>query len=180
MGGDNSGDNLVYLTAREHFVAHQLLVKMHPGNRKLVYALQAMLRCGPGQQRSNRRYEWIRLAISEAKKGQSSWNKGKTLSKEHCENLRKSHLGKRNDNESYQKGIETKIANGHNFSFNKGKKHTQAWKDHMSVIMSQPRKPMSEQAKANMSNTARNRTEFSCIACKDVFKHARHFSACKG
>lgn len=30
MGGDNSPDNLVFLTPREHFVAHRLLAKIHP------------------------------------------------------------------------------------------------------------------------------------------------------
>jgi hypothetical protein len=36
MGGNNEKINLVYLTPEEHYVAHQLLVKMYPGNRKLI------------------------------------------------------------------------------------------------------------------------------------------------
>ena len=39
MGGSDDLDNLVDLTPEEHYVAHQLLVKMHPGEHKLVYAL---------------------------------------------------------------------------------------------------------------------------------------------
>ncbi len=31
LGGDNSTENLVYLTAREHFVAHLILAKIHGG-----------------------------------------------------------------------------------------------------------------------------------------------------
>lgn len=33
MGGDNSPKNLVDLTPEEHFLAHQLLVRMHPENK---------------------------------------------------------------------------------------------------------------------------------------------------
>ena len=35
MGGGNDPSNLVRLTPEEHFVAHQLLVKMNPHNRRL-------------------------------------------------------------------------------------------------------------------------------------------------
>lgn len=42
MGGSNKKDNLVSLTAREHFVAHWLLTKMYPGNRKLMLAFWRM------------------------------------------------------------------------------------------------------------------------------------------
>jgi hypothetical protein len=34
--------NLVRLTPEEHFIAHVLLVKLHPGNRSLVYAAELM------------------------------------------------------------------------------------------------------------------------------------------
>ena len=42
MGGNDSKENLVYLTAREHFIAHMLLCEIYPTNRKLSYALWAM------------------------------------------------------------------------------------------------------------------------------------------
>lgn len=44
LGGDNSEDNLVVLTAKEHFVAHLLLSKMFSGvsGIKMVMALRAM------------------------------------------------------------------------------------------------------------------------------------------
>jgi len=42
LGGSNAGSNLVRLTAREHFVAHQLLVRMTEGDakRRMVFALK--------------------------------------------------------------------------------------------------------------------------------------------
>jgi hypothetical protein len=53
MNGDNSKENIAKLTAREHFIAHRLLTKMYPENRKLQYALYAMCR----QHRFGRTYK---------------------------------------------------------------------------------------------------------------------------
>lgn len=39
MGGNNDEKNLIDLYAREHFIAHQLLVEENPDNNKLIYAL---------------------------------------------------------------------------------------------------------------------------------------------
>ena len=45
LGGDNSKDNLIDLTAREHFVCHWLLTKMLRGveQQKMVYACKLMM-----------------------------------------------------------------------------------------------------------------------------------------
>lgn len=43
LGGSDTKDNLVELTAREHFICHQLLCKIYPENTKLVFALWAMI-----------------------------------------------------------------------------------------------------------------------------------------
>ena len=47
LGGDNSKDNLVNLTAREHFICHLLLTKMTIGNDcyKMKYALSTIVYC---------------------------------------------------------------------------------------------------------------------------------------
>lgn len=61
LGGSNVAENLVYLTAREHFIAHLLLVKMYPDNHKLVYAAIMMTVFDSRHKRSrNRRYEWLK------------------------------------------------------------------------------------------------------------------------
>jgi hypothetical protein len=77
MGGSDDADNLVRLTPEEHYVAHQLLVKMYPGNRKIAYAVLAMSMCGKGR----RLYGWLRrrvsAAMSEHKKGKLGTNYGK-------------------------------------------------------------------------------------------------------
>lgn len=43
MGGTNNKENLVCLTAREHYISHWLLHKIYPDNRKLIYALHRMM-----------------------------------------------------------------------------------------------------------------------------------------
>ncbi len=60
LGGSNTKENLVSLTPEEHYVAHQLLVKIHPDNKKLLHAAMMMLACNKNQQRNNRIYGWLR------------------------------------------------------------------------------------------------------------------------
>lgn len=79
MGGGNEKSNLVNLTAREHFVAHLLLCKMYPTNRKLVCAV-AMMCAGQEERKvTNRLYSWLRKKHSEvmsdlqSQSGNSQW-----------------------------------------------------------------------------------------------------------
>jgi hypothetical protein len=66
MGGSNTPDNLVKLTAREHFVAHQLLCKIYPEVSGLIFAANTMTR-GPGGHRvGNRKYQWLRERHAKA------------------------------------------------------------------------------------------------------------------
>ncbi len=69
----DSDENLVYLTAREHFVAHWLLHRAFPKNKKLGLAFWAMAgMISPDQNRdyvpSSRAIAEARLAASNAKK----------------------------------------------------------------------------------------------------------------
>ena len=69
---DKASKHTVRLTASEHFVAHLLLVKLHPGNHKLVFAAWRMLgddSSHPDMKRNNKSYAWLRLANVEARKG---------------------------------------------------------------------------------------------------------------
>jgi len=40
MNGNNRKENIVRLSPEEHYVVHQLLVKMHPGNYKRWHGTQ--------------------------------------------------------------------------------------------------------------------------------------------
>jgi hypothetical protein len=87
MGGSNAKDNLVRLTAREHFICHWLLTKMTVGElkHKMIYAAWSMVRKSKGQDRYNmtsRTFDSLKNQLSQAKKGKTPWNKGKTYSDE--------------------------------------------------------------------------------------------------
>jgi hypothetical protein len=88
LGGTDDKDNLVLLTAREHFLCHWLLVRIYPDNNKLAYALWGMC----NQNKTGNRYKPSSRTYEEAKKLQSNltsahfkkvnigkipWNKGK-------------------------------------------------------------------------------------------------------
>jgi hypothetical protein len=70
MGGTDDTTNIVSLTPEEHFVAHQLLVKMNPSNSKLIFALIIMTGEKKNTPRNNKVYGWLKKRISDAKKGQ--------------------------------------------------------------------------------------------------------------
>ena len=64
LGGQDNTSNIVRLTPEEHYVAHQLLLKMHPNNSKLLYAA-SMLAMGHAGRRTNKLYGWIKRRIAE-------------------------------------------------------------------------------------------------------------------
>ena len=62
LGGDNSPENLVKLTAREHFVCHLLLCKMTEGNAraKMLHAAWMLANIGNHVYKSSRIYQKLR------------------------------------------------------------------------------------------------------------------------
>lgn len=74
LGGSNAKDNLVVLTAREHFICHWLLTKMTESlaKTKMAKAFMLMQAQSNNQQRytfNSRAYNTVRCMISEATKG---------------------------------------------------------------------------------------------------------------
>jgi hypothetical protein len=113
MGGKYTSNNVAYLTPEEHYVAHQLLVKIYPDNHKMVFALKRMLDKGPWQERrTNKRFGWVRRKLSETfsiqnkgkhfsphtefKKGQHPINEFKVGQKSITKGLRFANNGKEN------------------------------------------------------------------------------------
>ena len=82
LGGTNNTENIVQLTAREHFICHQLLCEIYPDNDKLKYALYLM---NIGKQKhknadyriSSRTYERLKLEHSLFLIGKKHKNKTK-------------------------------------------------------------------------------------------------------
>ena len=66
MNGTNSIDNIVKLTAREHFLAHWLLHEIYPNNTDLRYSFWSMCRSSDNQKRyipSSRIYEYAKYQM---------------------------------------------------------------------------------------------------------------------
>lgn len=82
LGGKNDSANLVELTPEEHYLAHLLLCKLHPGNKKLLYAANIMATSPDGRRNSNKRYGWLRKQMSISASGPNNHMYGKTLSVE--------------------------------------------------------------------------------------------------
>ena len=61
LGGNDNKENLVALTPEEHYIAHLLLVKIYPGNVKLIRAAVMMIPNRP----SNKLYGWVRRKFSQ-------------------------------------------------------------------------------------------------------------------
>jgi len=66
LGGGDESENLINLTAEEHYVAHQLLVKMHPKSMGLAAAALLMSSKDKKLCRSgNKVYGWLRIRCSK-------------------------------------------------------------------------------------------------------------------
>lgn len=103
LGGSDDPSNLVYLTAREHYIAHLLLMKMQEEGTvawiKMVKAVHMMELKSMNQERfTARKYQWFREKFSKAQslnqsgKGNSQYGKkwfhnpesGKTVKEYSC------------------------------------------------------------------------------------------------
>jgi hypothetical protein len=64
LGGSDEKENLVALTAREHFIAHLILAKIHGG--PMIYAIWRMVCCNRDKIKVNSRiYQWSKEEYSK-------------------------------------------------------------------------------------------------------------------
>lgn len=61
LGGDNGKENLVRLTAREHFVCHLLLIRITQGQDKRKMISAVFYLTGQGKSKRNNRFKNSRL-----------------------------------------------------------------------------------------------------------------------
>jgi len=115
-----SHSNIVLLTAREHFIAHWLLARIHPDNPKIIYAFWMMCRVKNQNQLhrfmpSSRQYQEAKCAFS------------------------KTHSRKQPEGTGYKKSISLKNKPkpegfGDNIgNFHRGRKRSEATKQKMSI-----------------------------------------------
>jgi len=119
IGGSDSPENLVKLTAREHFICHYLLTKMYTGSqkRKMIFAFWSMAkRIAPTQKRDYRitnrlyeklRYDWV-IALRQENTGKPSKIKGRIINEEWRKKLSEANLGKKRTAESRAKQSATR------------------------------------------------------------------------
>lgn len=126
MGGGNEASNIAVLTPEEHFLAHQLLVKIYPNNKKLAYSLGVMCSHQNGKRVNNKLFGWLRRKFIEA-------HKGKIISEEHREKLSKSGKGREVKPETREKiGFAQRGEKNHNY----GKTATKETRNKMSLSRS--------------------------------------------
>ena len=151
-GGSDDADNVVNLTAREHYIAHLLLAKIYD-DKKMHCAVIYMQTKAKTQKRNFRfnshLYEKIREEYGNKVSGKNHWNYGKPpwnkgipLSDEQKEKIRNKLLGRH-----LSEATKEKLRN---------KTHTDEWKKTMSKKMSGKNNPFynhthSEEAKQKMS-----------------------------
>jgi hypothetical protein len=159
MGGRNDKDNLVELTAREHFICHWLLVKMTEGEdrSKMLYALNGMKAENKYQQRyhtqiTSRVYEKYRIEHAEnhskRMKGRPAWNKGRKLEGIELEEQRERTRNRIVDLDKRAMGQQKRIAKV------LGRKDSEEAKTKKSLALKGKLKgPMSEEKKLKRSLT---------------------------
>ena len=153
LNGTDDKNNLVDLTAREHFICHWLLTKMHTGEAKakMIYALNGMKRSNKFAQRyetliTSRVYENLKkefsVVHSDTMKGREPWNKGVPITEEQREKNRIAATGKKFSQEVIEKR-SSKI---------RGQKRSDETKLKMSLsAKGKPKGPMSEEGKLKRS-----------------------------
>lgn len=140
LGGKDNKENLAVLTAREHFIVHMLLCKFTTGQAKMkmAYAFHAM--CSFKNARrynkvNSRLVEKIRSNFKFTKEHRekiSKAHKGKKVTKEMIENLRKIAIGNKNclgKKASLEKKIKMRLIQKNMIWVHKGNNETRVRKE---------------------------------------------------
>lgn len=130
MGGTNSRENLIELTARQHYLAHWLLYKIYKTS-SLVHAWHCMSRIGAGQQNRTINSHLFQYCKLERKKQLSQQMSGSG----------NNFYGKRHTVEA-----KTKMSDA-----NKGKRHTLETRNKMSAAQRGNPKTVSHRQKIGRS-----------------------------
>jgi hypothetical protein len=128
LGGDNSKDNLVKLTAKEHFICHLLLPKMVEINvqKKMIFALWRMSFGKDRYKPCSRLYENIRKLAAANQTGTNHWSKQPGKIHNTKINHPRGMLDKKHTAETKQRMVSAQTDEKNHF---KNKKHTDDTKE---------------------------------------------------
>lgn len=167
IGGTDSKENLVDLTAREHFLAHWLLVEMYPAETKLQYAFWQM--CNSNNQYQNRYipssriYEYAKMLHSNNIRKMNTGKKNGPMSSETKQKLSEKLKGRKSvKTEEWKRnisiGLKKSYASGKHYKWNLGKKMPASFGEKISkakkgMIGTNKGIPMSQEQKEKIRNT---------------------------
>lgn len=117
MGGSNSKENLVRLTAREHYIVHWLLYKIHKTSG-MAYAWNNMCSGGNNHQYrySSHTFEYARKQCSIAAAGRITSQETKAILSEKSKAFHKLRKDSGDDIAFYRKLADARMANGYRHS----------------------------------------------------------------
>ena len=111
MDGGDDKENLTELTAREHYIAHWLLYKIHK-SQKMACAWSAMTMDRDGSRGlTSRQFERARKMANENMKGENHPLYGTKLSEERKKSIGDFHRGKKMSDETRAKMSKSKTGN---------------------------------------------------------------------
>jgi len=168
LSGTDDVDNLVELTAREHFICHWLLVKMTTGedHYKMLNALRMMRAEKPGQQRyetaiTSRVYESIKQEYAQLqsvlRSGKGNGFYGKTHTEEARQAIREKNTGKKLTEEQIARQVAAQTGR-------KRAPFSEEWRAKMAVKKKGKNNPrfgveLSEETRRKIGNKIRGRKQ---------------------
>lgn len=107
MGGSDDSNNIVKLTAREHFLCHWILHELYPNDYKLTYAFDKMSHIKSNSAKSyvpsSRVIEYARKEMARLSTGSNNPFYGKKHSKEVIDKIKLKVVGYKHSEESRSK-----------------------------------------------------------------------------
>ena len=182
IGGGDERENRVELTAREHYIAHWLLYKIHR-NQKMACAWNATTMDRDGARKlTSRQFERARIVANENMKGENHPLFGKKLSEERKKAIGDFHRGKKMSDETRRKMSKSTVGFKHTEESKKkmgdaqrGKKMSQESK--LKLSLSKLGSKASDEAKKKMSERSKRIVNaiVECPFCKKEAKNSPTF-----
>lgn len=90
LGGCNNKENLVLLTAREHFICHKLLTYIYKGDRKIAVAFFMLTNTTMAKHKiSSRDYKYAKELYNSISISEETRERMKIRNKKHCDKCKK-------------------------------------------------------------------------------------------